>query len=289
MTYPQPKFITDVQVLLERHARNEAIPELTNEIINNFSENCKTILTKMRDGREKNDFKLYFSNLGQDARKLWLEKNHGRPPMDAFTTLKMKFGDMAEQLMMALLVASGANVTDIDKEVEYTIKGVKIKGRMDLKIDNKVVDIKTASTYSYDMKFESLSTLQVKDDFGYCGQLIGYSLADGESKAGGWLVIDKVTGAFKFVDAAPLNALKPIQDTIKDIEYKIGVLNGTKPVPTCTNVVDEYFNKKLTGKKVLGTGCNYCSHKEVCHPTIQYKPVEESKASNPPYKFYIVE
>jgi hypothetical protein len=110
MTYPQPKFITDVQVLLERHARSEPIPELTDEIINNFTDNCKTILTKMRDGRDNNEFKLYFSNLGQDARKLWLEKNYGRPPMDAFTTLKMKFGDMAEQLMIALLSASGANV-----------------------------------------------------------------------------------------------------------------------------------------------------------------------------------
>ena len=283
----QPKFITDVMVLLEKHAANQPLPEITDELIEEFGEKAKDILRKMQKGREDKGFKLYFSNIGQDARKLWLEKEYGRVPMDSFTTFKMKYGDLIEQFLVTLLKAANVDVTDVDKDIQLMVGDTEIRGRMDLKVDGNIVDIKTASTYAYDTKFDSLKSMQAKDDFGYCSQGVGYMLADGSSKFSGWLVIDKVSGHFKFVDAMPLNTLPEIQKTLNDFEYKINVINGVTPVPECAGIVDEYYNRKATGRKTLSSSCNYCPHKSKCHPSLTYEPVAGSTAKEKPWRYYV--
>ena len=62
---------------------------------------------------------------------------------------------------------------------------------MDSKIDGEVVDVKTASAYSF-KKFEN-GTLEEDDPFGYIAQLSGYE-ANENSNAGGFLAINKSTG-----------------------------------------------------------------------------------------------
>jgi hypothetical protein len=285
----QPEYIFKVTGLLEKVARNEPTPEITDEVIELFGENCKDILREMQKGRDKGDgeFRLRFSNIGKDARSLWLEANYGRKPLDANTLLKMKYGHLIENLFIALLQSAVPNsITDIGKRVELDIDGATIKGTMDFKLNGVVIDAKSASTYAYDVKFNDLKSLETKDDFGYCGQGIGYGQAD-NSLFGGWLVIDKVTGAFKHVDATPLNTVGKIQETLRDFKYKLDVVNGVAPPPACTGVEEEVYNKKPTGRKVLGKKCQYCQHKEMCHPNVSYEPVKESRAKSPPWRHYV--
>ena len=58
---------------------------------------------------------------------------------------------------------------------------------MDSKIDGEVVDVKTASSYSF-KKFEQ-GTLNEDDPFGYVTQLTGYEEHE-KTKRGGFLAVN---------------------------------------------------------------------------------------------------
>ena len=93
--------------------------------------------------------------------------------MQPSTFIKFLYGHLLESVAILLIKLSGHTVTDMQKEVE--VDG--IKGHMDCKIDGEVVDIKTASNFSF-KKFSS-GALVDDDPFGYMAQLAGYEEAEG--------------------------------------------------------------------------------------------------------------
>ena len=74
------------------------------------------------------------------------------------------------------------------KQKEIDIEG--IKGHMDCKIDDIVVDVKSASGFSFS-KFRQ-GILREDDPFGYIAQLTAYEEAEGTTDSG-FLVINKET------------------------------------------------------------------------------------------------
>ena len=66
---------------------------------------------------------------------------------------------------------------------------------MDVKINNKVWDIKSASPWSFTNKFSEdgggFESLKKDDAFGYIGQGYMYGIAD-KSDFGGWIVINNL-------------------------------------------------------------------------------------------------
>lgn len=116
-------------------------------------------------------------------------------------------------------------------------------------------------------------------------QGFGYAVAD-DKKFGGWIVINKATGAVKVVPI-PDDVHDGLRDKyIKEIQYKYDYVNADKVMPECTGVVEETYYKKPSGNKILSSKCAYCSHKQKCHPDIKYLPSKVGKSDNPKYVWY---
>ena len=195
---------------------------------------------------------LRMSSIGRDDRKLWYEANlkqesEGHAPS---THIKFLYGHLLEELVLMLVRLAGYEVTDQQKEV--VVEGVK--GHMDCKINGEVIDVKSASPFSF-KKFED-GTLAQNDPFGYLGQLSGYEAAE-ETKAGGFLVIDKVTGKLclhRPDEFDKVDAKKRIKDLKKIIKKKKLPARCHSPIPNGSS-----------GNMALPRDCFYCPFKFECH------------------------
>ena len=59
------------------------------------------------------------------------------------------------------------------------------QGEYDMEMDGKIDDVKSASPWSYQNKFDSFESLQKGDGFGYIPQLVGYSRPQKKLVVGG--------------------------------------------------------------------------------------------------------
>lgn len=259
------------------------------ELIQEFGERCKSIL---RDGfvekpMQDKKFTLRMSNMGHSVRKLMLDRASGGKykPSKEFK-LKATIGHIYEAFVLVLLKQSGVNVIDHDKKVALAVGEVVINGTYDVKIDGKIYDIKTASPFSYDNKFCSIENLRKDDAFGYFAQGFGYSLAD-SSPFGGWIPINKNTGEIKILEIPVYEHDKLASEYGKEIQDKVKYITSSTDIPPCTGVVDEYFNKKSTGNKILNRRCEYCDYKSTCHKDLQCLPDVNSKAREPRLRYYL--
>lgn len=277
-------FDTQVYEFMEKVAAGEA--ELSEEILNEFAERCKETLRLRVAEVQQREFKLRMSNIGKPLRNLMLEQKYGCGKPDPKFVLKMLYGSLYEALTLALLKASGVDVQEHDTQVSLTLSNTVVDGTLDVILNGKVYDVKTASPYSYEKKFTSWETLAYDDGFGYLGQLFGYAKAKGVM-AGGWLVINKVTGEFKVV---------PIPEDIHDglmtkymseLTYKVKHIEDNQPMPPCPGPEEETYFKKPSGNIILGAKCRFCDYKKKCHPTLQYLPSKVSKSADTKYVHYI--
>lgn len=272
-----------VYELIEQLGLGNAV--LSDELINEFGERAKkAVKDRLQEAKEKK-FSLRMSNIGRPLRQLMLDKKYGYKPASSDFILKMLYGSLYEALTLLLLKASKVNITDQDKQVTLNVANVGIDGTLDVIIDGKVYDIKTASPYSYEHKFDSWETLASSDDFGYLGQGFGYAIANG-CKFGGWIVINKSTGQVKVVEIPNEEHDALAEKHFKEVETKIDHINTNKPIPPCTGTTEETYYKKPTGNQILGSSCRFCPHKDKCHPGIRYLPSQSSKADKPKYVWY---
>ena len=63
-------------------------------------------------------------------------------------------------------------------------------------------------------------------------------------------------------------------------------LNTNQPFKRQFEDVEEFFNRKPTGNRVLAKECTFCAYKKPCWENLQYLPQKESKAMNPKYFWY---
>ena len=136
-----------------------------------------------------------------------------------------------------------------------------VKGHIDAIIDGTVVDVKSASPFSF-QKFKKNSILE-DDPFGYVQQLSGYShvLNPGESAA--WVAFNKVDG-----DICVSNLSSSIiadHDPTERIAHLKEVLAREEPPERC--YPDEEDGK--SGNRKLCTTCSYCEFKEQCWPGLR--------------------
>ena len=166
-------------------------------------------------GNKRDEFKLRMSNIGRPTCQLWFEKNQPDKALPRPTTfvMNMMIGDIVESVFKAILTEAGVEYKDTDK-VKLAVgdkDDTYVSGSYDLVIDNAVDDVKSASDWSYRNKFKSYEALADKDSFGYVSQLAGYAQASGY-KAGGWWVVNKANGQFKYVPAEGLEIDEEIND-----------------------------------------------------------------------------
>lgn len=211
-----------------------------------------SLLAWARPSERNSEFSLRMSNIGRPARQLWYEQNLPSQTSTPSPSLQIKFlyGHLLEEILLMLVRASGHKVTDEQKEVD--VKGVK--GHIDCKIDGEVVDIKTASKFSFN-KFRE-GRLREDDPFGYMSQLAGYEEAE-KSSGGGFLVINKESGELCLYRPEELD--KPsINTQIRGVKKSLKL---STPPPRCYESVPE--GKK--GNMKLHRNCTYCSFKFECY------------------------
>ena len=233
-------------------------------------------------GKTRGDFRLRMSNVGRPTCQLWYEKNKPEVALPFPTTfvMNMMIGDIVEAVFKGLLKEAGVKYNDTEK-VTLDLGTTRINGSYDIVINDAVDDIKSASDWSYRNKFESYDTLAAGDGFGYIGQLAGYAKASGK-RVGGWWVVNKANGQFKYVPASGLDIdeeINKIKDTVTTVEEN--------KFERCFEPVPEKFRGKETGNQVLNDGCRFCSYRFDCWSELTERPAVKSQAKNPPTVSYI--
>jgi len=252
--------------------------------INKVADDIKTALQRQFGGGNKRDeFRLRMSNVGRPTCQLWFEKNQPEKALPKPTTfvMNMMLGDIVEAVFKALLTEAGVSYEDNSK-VTLKLEDDEITGEYDLVIDDAVDDVKSASDWSYRNKFASYETLAQGDSFGYVSQLAGYARAAGK-EAGGWWVVNKANGEFKYVKAN-----MHLDEEIIKIQNTVDVLNDNT-FKRCFEPIPEKFRGKETGNMVLNDNCRFCSYKYACFPTLQEKPAKFSQAKEPRMVSYVYE
>ena len=246
---------------------------------------ANAVLRQFGSGKSREEFTLRMSNIGRPTCQLWFQKNHPDKALPKPTTfvMNMMIGDIVEAVFKGLLKAANVEFEDTDK-VSLTVgdsNDTRVSGSYDLVLDGAVDDVKSASPWSYQNKFDSFGTLAKGDGFGYVGQLAGYAKASGK-RVGGWWVVNKGNGDFKYVPAdgldldKELDKIKSTVETVNNNEFK-----------RCFSPVPEFFRGKPTGNKVLNDNCRFCDFRYECWPTMVEEPSRMSKAKDPKTVAYI--
>jgi len=218
---------------------------------------------KNRISDEKGKPGLRMSNLGTPCdRKLWYSVNtpddaEKLPPEVRF---KFLYGDILEELVLFLATEAGHSVAGAQDTLE--IDGVI--GHRDAVVDGVLVDVKSASTYSF-RKFEDHLTKD-KDSFGYLDQLGAYLYASQDDP----LVTNKNIAAFIAVDKTLGHITVDIQPkTGKDYDSLVHTKRGIIESKTPPNRA--YFDEEdgKSGNRKLGVECSYCPFKTKCWPNLR--------------------
>ena len=255
---------------------------MSDEVINQVADDVKDSLQRQFGGKNKRgDFRLRMSNIGRPTCQLWYEKNKPKTalPRSNNFMMNMMLGDIVEAVFKGLLRGAKVDYEDSDNVV-LKLKDTDVLGSYDLVIDGAVDDVKSASDWSYKNKFESFDTVKDGDGFGYVGQLAGYAKASGK-KVGGWWVVNKANGHFKYVPASGLN----LDEEIAKIERTSATVKENK-FERCFEPEIETFRGKETGNTVLNKNCRFCDYRYDCW-YLTDKPAVMSKAKMPNIVSYI--
>jgi len=248
------------------------------------AEVADAVIRQFGSGKSREDFRLRMSNIGRPTCQLWFEKNKPETALPKPTTfvMNMMLGDIVEAVFKGLLTESGVDFDDTDK---VTLKvgdsnDTRVSGSYDLVMGGAVDDIKSASDWSYRNKFESYDTLKKSDPFGYVGQLAGYAQAS-DKRAGGWWVVNKANGSFKYVPAAidmrkELTKLKETVEKVNENKFE-----------RCFEAVPETYRGKPSGNMVLNDNCKFCDYRFECWPNMKELPSKVSQAREPKMVAYV--
>ena len=239
-------------------------------------------LNRQFNTKREEKFRLRMSNIGRPSCQLWFEKNKPETALPKPTTfvMNMMIGDIVEAVFKAVLRESNVKFEDTDTVKLELDENHTISGSYDLAINDAVDDIKSASDWSYKYKFDSYESLHAGDSFGYVGQLAGYAKA-ANKKAGGWWVVNKANGHFKYIPArVDMDAeLDKIRSNIRQAE--------AKELVRCFEPEPETFRGKETGNIVLNKNCTFCSYRTTCWDNLIELPAQMSKAREPKMVQYV--
>ena len=255
---------------------------MSQETIEQVAVDIKDALNRQFNTKRDEKFRLRMSNVGRPSCQLWFEKNKPETALPKPTTfvMNMMIGDIVEAVFKAILRESNVkfeNSKDVTLEID---EKTTISGSYDLVMNDAVDDIKSASDWSYKYKFESYETLHSGDSFGYVGQLAGYAQASNK-KAGGWWVVNKANGQFKYVPAH-IDMEKELDKVKKNIKAV-----DSDELVRCFEPEPETFRGKPTGNMVLNKNCTFCSYRQSCWENLRELPAQMSQAKEPKMVQYV--
>ena len=255
---------------------------MSQENIEQVATDIKDALNRQFNTKREDKFRLRMSNIGRPSCQLWFEKNRPETALPKPTTfvMNMMIGDIVEAVFKAVLREANVKFENSDTVSLEIDKKTTISGSYDLVMNDAVDDIKSASDWSYKYKFDSYESLHSGDSFGYVGQLAGYAKASNK-KAGGWWVVNKANGQFKYV---PAHIDMDIE--LDKIKKNIKATESDKLV-RCFEPEPETFRGKPTGNMVLNKNCTFCSYRQSCWEDLKELPAQMSQAKEPKMVQYI--
>lgn len=271
--------------------------KVPDEILDEFAAQCREALRRqIEDQPAAKGFTLRMSNVGRPLCQLQMERDGAPAEVPSYSLrMRMLFGDLTEAATLAVMRLAGVPVQAVSQPVTLEVQlenkdTVNINGTYDVKINNAIYDIKSASSYSFRNKFSGTFDNFVKDDpFGYVGQGFGYAQAD-KSMFGGWIAVNKETGEFAVLETprdvtayreARSDALVKLYETVNKVVFNAPFERQFTDEP-------ETYYKKETGNRVLGKACQFCNFKRACWPDAQYRPKTHSKSASPEWEWYSV-
>ena len=215
-------------------------------------------LQRNHDEKEKNsEFFLRMSNYGMGKRKLWYEANLPKGSGKQRTAedyLNFLIGDIWEAIALFLAYKSGHNVEHRQKEVE--LEG--IVGHVDVVIDGVMVDVKSASNWSFENKFQSGKLYTGEDSFGYIPQILGYKESL-DLKEAAFLVANKESGKL-LLSKVPDQISNTFDAKAKAKEAKEVIALPEPPPEKCFEPIPE----GTSGNMTLNKNCSFCVFKFRC-------------------------
>tara|TARA_R100001126_G_C4875550_1_gene175679 strand:- start:171 stop:1028 length:858 start_codon:yes stop_codon:yes gene_type:complete len=243
--------VPDIYKELEKISEGKPINLTEKDIDNTLAKIKESMMAWATPSERDNNFTLRMSNIGRPARQLWYQKRDEliKSSIDGPTQIKFLYGHILEEIVLMLVRMAGHKVSDEQKEVK--VKGVV--GHIDCKINNEIVDVKTASGFAFKKFIQG--RLAEDDPFGYLGQLAGYEKSEGTNN-GGFLVINKESGELCLHQPEDLD--KP--NITNKIDNLISCLDINDKPERCYDPVPE--GKK--GNYKLHKSCFWCNYKFDC-------------------------
>ncbi len=266
--------------------------EVNPKLAEKFGKLCEEAFHKhFVERREDKEFTLYMSTAGKPLCQLQMAKA-GAPkePMKPWDVMKLLMGDLNEAAALVIMEAAGVPILATNTPVEFELEGEKIRGRIDVELDDGIWDVKSTTKYSFEHKFnkpDAFSKIREDDAFGYIPQ--GYLYEAGtDKKFCGWIVINRETGEW-CLTPTPMASNSYRKEAISIASEAIRSIKNDHDFTRCFEPLDETFNKKSTGNKYLGISCVYCAYKETCWKSagLTQAPQPASKAMFPRWFWYV--
>lgn len=255
--------VEDIYKLMENRNTPEGVD--VDAEIEHFGEAMKELMRKeFKPSRVADSPALRLSAIGKPDRQLWSSANNfSKEKLKPHTYIKFMYGHMIEEMLLFLIRMSGHEVADEQKVCE--VEGVK--GHMDARVDGRLIDIKSASSYAF-KKFKD-GTLAFDDPFGYIAQIKAYAHSEGDTKYG-WLAIDKQNGNLTYLEYDEQDEHADVYPFINyDIAERVKnvkkIVGQPEPPPLCYTPVED----GKSGNEKLATGCSYCPYKKHCYPELR--------------------
>lgn len=254
--------VDDIYKLMETKQVSDGVD--IEEVVDHFAESMKQLMLKEFNPKERDGRKLRLSAIGKPDRQQWYSyRNTEEEPIRAPTYIKFMYGHMLEEFLLCLTRLAGHTVEDEQKVCK--VEG--IKGHMDARIDGRLIDVKSASSFAF-KKFKD-ATLAFDDSFGYVAQLKAYAHSEGDDKFG-WLAMDKQFGHLTYLEYDQTDEQAPVHqiigyDIVERAKQVKEMVEQPEPPPKCYDPVPD----GKSGNMKLATGCSYCQFKKQCWPGVR--------------------
>ena len=250
--------IQDIYDLMEKRNTPEGVD--VDAEIERFGESMKDLMKKEFKPSSYSGRKLRLSAIGKPDRQLWYSYNgYTGEKLLPHNFIKFMYGHMIEEMLLFFTRMAGHTVEGEQKEC--VVEGVK--GHMDARIDGRLIDVKSTSSYSF-KKFKD-GTLAEDDPFGYVAQLKAYAHSEGDDKYG-WLAIDKQNGHLCYLEYDNNTKHPKIDYSIAErVNHVKEMVKSEEPPEFCYDPVED----GKSGNMKLPVGCSYCGYKKHCYPDLR--------------------
>ena len=247
--------VQDVYNLMEN--QTERTPELEKIVKQVGEEVSSSLLEALTTRQSKGGLRM--SGIGKCERSQWYTY-HGyeQEEIEGQVYLTFLTGHVMEAVLLGIIEASGHEVTG--KQQRHEVEGVK--GSQDCYIDGELVDVKTASDWSYKNKFEEDGIKS--DTFGYVKQLSGYGKTDNRD-TGYFLAFNKNKSTLKLCKQ---ELEQDIDKHIIQLKEKMGLDTPPMRLEKATKTVN---HRDGTQSVQLSMDCAFCGHKESCFGSLTKK------------------